>query len=147
MIIAPSLITDSTSLADLMLLDLSEDKNFCTAKSIKLNFSTRQALRDAEVSEQSEIAFRCDVKTCLQSFLEKLKERSNLKHKLVSNLDCMNPMTIERRSVGTVAKKLGGCLTELSKNKTLSPDECNLVETEYRKMVLEAKGKHQDKFQ
>ena len=90
MIIAPSLITDSTSLADLMLLDLSEDKNFCTAKSIKLNFSNRQALRDAEVSEQSEIAFRCDVKTCLQSFLEKLKERSNLKHKLVSNLDCMN---------------------------------------------------------
>ena len=56
-------------------------------------------------------------------------------------------MTIERRSVGTVAKKLGGCLTELSKNKILSPDECNLVETEYRKMVLEPKGNPQDKCQ
>ena len=112
-----------------------------------MNFSTKEVLIDSEVPEQSVTAFNSDVKTCLKGFVEKLKERSKLKHKIVSNLDCLNPKSIKQRSVSTLTKKMDGCLMEISKANILSKEECNSVESEYKTMLKDVKPHHMEKLE
>ena len=109
-VVLPRFITSNTSLSDLMSLDLDDDNIYRSAKNVKVNFSTKEALAEVNTSEQDEIAFKVDVKACIRSLVEKLRERSNIQHKIVSHLDCLNPKTIRERSTATLTKKMDGCL-------------------------------------
>ena len=82
----------------------------------------------------------------MKAILFKIKERSNLKHKFIANIDCLNPITINKRSINPLLKKLSGCLTKVRKINLLTQEQCYQIEAQYKKFVSEAKGEHKEKF-
>ena len=117
-----------------------------SAKSIELNFATKEVLQEAKVNEQAQLQYKTDVKCMYVAILGKIKERSSLKYALISNLDCLNPSTVDQRSDQSLKRKMEGCLLEFVSKKVMNTSDADLVKKEYRDFISEVKIECQEEL-
>ena len=85
-VIVPKTMKNILKLSDMLDFDLNDDKFLKDAKSIPLNFATKEAVKYYKISNQQEVVLRCDVKSIVVNMVNKIKERSSLKSELVGYL-------------------------------------------------------------
>ena len=112
---SPKVMSSNLTLSQMSDIDLTGDRNLLPAKSIPLNFATKNALRDAELDNQEEIRLKTDIKTMYVAATNKLNERSSVKSNLLlGNIECLSPVIISTRSTNSLTKKLEGLLLEIT---------------------------------
>ena len=97
-LIQPSKVQSAHTVSALMSLDLNEAVNLLPVDKVDVGFQTQKFLKEVHATELELLQFRKECQTFLRTTVEKLKERSPLRYKVVRGLSSLDPSVILNQS-------------------------------------------------
>lgn len=116
-----------------------EETNLRAAHNVDVGFATNVALKVAgkKLQEQKTVNFKRDCRSYYVGMLEKMFQRSPLKHSLTKYITCLNPELVHT-SPETSTKLMKRCLEVMVEGEIISGTEADRVFDEFRKLITNA---------
>lgn len=116
-----------------------EETNLRAAHNVDVGFATNVALKVAgkKLQEQKTVNFKRDCRSYYVGMLEKMFQRSPLKHSLTKYITCLNPELVHT-SPETSTELMKRCLEVMVEGEIISGTEADRVFDEFRKLITNA---------